>query len=267
MTLSLRELVRDRWRKQTLYSTAAYWDRKAEAYRGLARSNWPSNTYNRFVHERQMGLIDQLVGDVRDLSVADVGCGTGRAALHLARRGAKVTGIDFSPKALEVARADAGREGLDVHFELGNLLEQPRAELRGRFDWVLALGCLCLACQDQAALGRALGHLVGLLATGGRLLLLEPIHSSRLLRRILALNTQQWIEQCDSAGLQLVDRGGAMFVPVRLLLAFRDWPGPLTRAAFHAGERVLAWSPRLECLADYKWLLCQRAGAGRNTGS
>ena len=46
----------------------------------------------------------------------DVGAGTGRYALKLARRGFRVTAIDPNPAMLDVARNSAAREELDVQF-------------------------------------------------------------------------------------------------------------------------------------------------------
>src|SRR5262249_14181035 len=40
----------------------------------------------------------------------------GRHSLELARRGHRVTGVDFNPAVLEVGRAEAAAEGLDVEF-------------------------------------------------------------------------------------------------------------------------------------------------------
>jgi ubiquinone/menaquinone biosynthesis C-methylase UbiE len=45
-----------------------------------------------------------LIGDVRNQRVLDVGCGTGRYCELLTKRGAKVVGIDPSSKMLEYAR-------------------------------------------------------------------------------------------------------------------------------------------------------------------
>src|SRR4051794_19880109 len=56
--------------------------------------------------------VDQLVGDVRGLSVLDVGCGTGRHAIRLAAQGAAVHAIDFSPEMLARARNKAGAAGI-----------------------------------------------------------------------------------------------------------------------------------------------------------
>jgi SAM-dependent methyltransferase len=262
VSLGWRELWQDRRHKQGLYDSPAYWDKKATRYSGLARSNWPSNTYNRCLHDRQMELVDRLLGEVRGMRIADVGCGTGRAALHLARRGAKVTGFDFSEQALAVARADAAREGLELELFTHDVLGPPPPACREAFDAVLVLGCLTLACRHGGELDQALGHLLGLLAPGGRVLFVEPIHASRLLRRILPLGVSEWIQHAEALGLELVDRGGLLFVPARWALAFRDWPERLVGPVFRLGERVLAVSPYLAPLADYKWLLFRLREAG-----
>ena len=252
---TLRQLVADRFGKQGLYNTPVYWDMKAERYAGLARSNWPSNTYNEQLHARQMQLLDRLLGDVRGLAVAEVGCGTGRASIHLAQRGAHVHGFDFSEKALAVARADAAEVGLRVQFDVANVLSEPDSARRGTFDVVLSLGCLTLACSDAADFERALSHLVDLLRPGGRLLFVEPMHASRLLRRILRMSADEWTERCQARELQVLGRGGLLFVPARFVLAFRELPEMVVAPLFRAGERALALSPRLDRLADYKWLL------------
>ena len=49
-------------------------------------------------------LVWQAMGDVRGLTVLDLGCGTGRHAIRLAAAGAEVTGVDFSEKMLAEAR-------------------------------------------------------------------------------------------------------------------------------------------------------------------
>src|SRR4029450_11773588 len=56
----------------------------------------------------------RLLGDVRGLIVADIGCGTGRHALAMAEAGATVIGVDFSMGML--AKAKAKRRVGTVHF-------------------------------------------------------------------------------------------------------------------------------------------------------
>lgn len=56
-----------------------------------------------------------LIGTVKNQRVLDVGCGTGRYCELLAKRGAKVVGIDPSPKMLECAKR---KITADCKFEL-----------------------------------------------------------------------------------------------------------------------------------------------------
>jgi ubiquinone/menaquinone biosynthesis C-methylase UbiE len=56
--------------------------------------------------------VDLLLGDVTGLAVADIGCGTGRHALRIAGRGARVTAVDFSEQMLAKAKAKPGAEAI-----------------------------------------------------------------------------------------------------------------------------------------------------------
>jgi hypothetical protein len=87
---------------------------------------------------------------------------------------------------------------------------------------------------------------------------MEPIHSSRLLRRILVMAAPEWIARCERHGLRLIDRRRMGFVPVRLALAFRDFPDALVGPLFRAGERLLDAAASFDRLSDYKVLLFER---------
>ncbi len=65
--------------------------------------------------------VDPLLASFPFSRVLDVGCGTGRYALKLARRGASVTALDQSPEMLAIARRAAQREGLPIDFQLASL--------------------------------------------------------------------------------------------------------------------------------------------------
>lgn len=69
----------------------------------------------------------------------DAGCGTGRYALELARRGYKVTGLDASPTLISEATQRASGEKLDVSFSVGNILDLPREH---GYDAILCRGVL-----------------------------------------------------------------------------------------------------------------------------
>ena len=55
--------------------------------------------------------------------VLDLACGHGRHSLELARRGFRVTGVDYSPRSLELAREAAVAEGLEVEFVRADMRE------------------------------------------------------------------------------------------------------------------------------------------------
>lgn len=69
-------------------------------------------------------------------SIVDVGCGRGRHAIPLSRRGYRVTGVDISEKMLRMARERAARENVAVEWIREDMREFLRPET---FDACLSL--------------------------------------------------------------------------------------------------------------------------------
>ena len=74
----------------------------------------------------------------RDFKIADFGCGPGLYAASLAKRGASVTGIDFSQRSIDYVKEVAAREQLNINYVNQNYLE---FETEDRFDLVLMIMC------------------------------------------------------------------------------------------------------------------------------
>ncbi|MFA6108341.1 MAG: methyltransferase domain-containing protein [Candidatus Latescibacterota bacterium] len=93
----------------------------------------------RGVVHRRFALVFDLCGPVSGLSALDVGCGTGRYCVELARRGAQVTGLDFAPTMISLAGQAAAAAGVAdwCHFEQAEPLtwQAPRP-----FELCLAIG-------------------------------------------------------------------------------------------------------------------------------
>jgi SAM-dependent methyltransferase len=108
-------------------------------------------------------------------AVLEYGCGTGSLAFTLAEIGDRVTGIDISPVAIEMAAAEAGRMQLpDIHFEVmdAERLEFPDSSV----DLICGSAVLHHLDLDRA------GHEIRrVLKPGGRLVLFEPLGHNPLI--------------------------------------------------------------------------------------
>jgi SAM-dependent methyltransferase len=69
----------------------------------------------------------------------DLGCGTGTNSIYLAKCGWTVVGVDFSPKAIELARQKAREAEADVDLQVGDVTRLDY--LQGPFDLALDMGC------------------------------------------------------------------------------------------------------------------------------
>jgi SAM-dependent methyltransferase len=111
-----------------------------------------------------------LLGDVRGATGVHLQCHIGTDTVSLARLGARMTGLDFSPPAIEAARRLAGATAADATFVLAELDRAVDVLGPGRFDLVYTgIGALCwLPRIDEWA-----SVVAGLLAPGGRLFVRE----------------------------------------------------------------------------------------------
>jgi len=82
-----------------------------------------------------------------DSKIVDFGCGPGLYAARLAKRGAQVTGIDFSGRSILYAKDVAAREHLNISYVNQNYLKYETDE---RFDLVLMIFCdFCALSPSQ----------------------------------------------------------------------------------------------------------------------
>jgi hypothetical protein len=95
------------------------------------------------------------LGDIFGKRVLHLQCHIGRDTLCLARRGAVVTGLDFSPPAIDVARRLSMETGLKATFIQGTVDETPRLA-PGPFDLVFATWGTLLPGANFIALTRIL---------------------------------------------------------------------------------------------------------------
>lgn len=81
-------------------------------------------------------FIEEEIGHNRSLKIIDIGCGTGRHAIELAKRGYSVTGVDLSESQLKRAREKAKESGVTIGFQKHDARKLPFAE---EFDLAIML--------------------------------------------------------------------------------------------------------------------------------
>ena len=130
----------------------------------------------------------------------DVGCGSGRDAVHLAAHGWRVTAVDFADKALARARERAAEDGVEVQWVRGDVGELGRLGLEPGYTLLYDFGCIH-GLPDSARQGAAAG-LTELAAPGAMLLLLAFKAARRLVLprgmdtdQLLALLGNAWEPQ------------------------------------------------------------------------
>jgi SAM-dependent methyltransferase len=155
----------------------AYWEERArlfaasgEGLRAVCSYGMPA-FYNRFIDLTQRLALRRWLLPRPGQSVLDVGCGVGRWSRLLARRGARVTGVDLSPTMVEEGRRRALRDGLAdrCRLEVNDIAD---LNLKERFSLILGVTVL-QHVLDEVRLERAVRALAAHVEDGGRIALLE----------------------------------------------------------------------------------------------
>lgn len=94
-----------------------------------------------------ISLIEKYLPDVSGAEVLDIGCGTGRISRYFSERGAKVLGIDFSAKSIEIARLQSPKDNPCYRVQsIFDLCEQ------NAFDIAVSWGTIAIACNTRIEL-------------------------------------------------------------------------------------------------------------------
>jgi 2-polyprenyl-3-methyl-5-hydroxy-6-metoxy-1,4-benzoquinol methylase len=81
-------------------------------------------------------FIEKEINYYKQLKILDVGCGTGRHSIELAKRGYNLTGIDLSDSQLKRAKEKAADQNLKINFQKHDARALP---FMNEFDLVIML--------------------------------------------------------------------------------------------------------------------------------
>jgi SAM-dependent methyltransferase len=231
----------------------AFWDAEAKDYvaggeRAWARAEPTWGIWR--VPESELGV---LPPDLAGKDVIELGCGTAYVSAWLARRGARVVGIDTSAAQLETARRLQREHGLDFPLLRGNAERVPYPD--GSFDLAISEYGACLWADPE----RWVPEAARLLRPGGGLIFLvnSALHTlcapeqddvaatDRLLRPAFGMYRIEWpghpgVEFHLSHGdwLRLLRRSG---FEVEDLIEVRPPEGATTRYPYVTLEWARQW--------------------------
>jgi ubiquinone/menaquinone biosynthesis C-methylase UbiE len=121
-------------------SARAAWDHAADAYEAGQASG---RDYYR--HEFFGPVQVEMCGDVAGMRLLDVGCGSGYFSREMARRGARVVGVDISPRMIEHGRRHEAAAPLGIEYLAEDAADVARRFDHQSFDMVVS----CMALQDM----------------------------------------------------------------------------------------------------------------------
>jgi ubiquinone/menaquinone biosynthesis C-methylase UbiE len=110
-----------------------------------------------------------LIGDVKGLVVLDLACGEGYNTRFLVKRGATVTGVDFSERLIEYARIEEEHERLGIQYCVLDAVDLTRLA-DSYFDLVTCF----MALQDIENFGKAISEVSRVLKPSGRFVFSIP---------------------------------------------------------------------------------------------
>jgi ubiquinone/menaquinone biosynthesis C-methylase UbiE len=140
----------------------------------------------------------------------DIGCGTGTNVITLAQAGWQVTGVDFVPRAIRMARRKARKAGIEAELVVRDVTNLKG--IHGPFDLALDIGCFHSLGDQKAGY---LSELNRILAPGGHWLMYG------------------FIKPTDQTGPGLAE-ADLNLIPASMSLVWRQ-------DGFNRGEQPSAW--------------------------
>jgi SAM-dependent methyltransferase len=206
-----------------------HWNKLAADYVEPGRANWSSEPHWGTFHIPDSQV--HILPDVHGLDAIELGCGTAYLSAWLARRGARVVGIDGSEAQLATAHALQDEHGLHFPLLFGNAEEVPLPD--ASFDLAISEYGAAIWCDpyrwipEAARLLRPGGQLI-FLAHGTLLMLTMPdtdeegAADATLKRDYFGMHRFEWP---DSDG-------------VEFHLGYGDWIRLLRRSGFEVEDLI-----------------------------
>ncbi len=187
-----------------------HWDEGADRWVEAGEGSWAQSEPTWGIWGVPESELQMLPESMEGMTAVELGCGTGYVSAWMARRGARVTGIDLSEQQLNTARRLAAEHEVDVELLHGNAEATPFAD--GQFDFAISEYGAAIWCDPYVWIPEA--HRI--LKPGGRLVFLghHPLQAvcatpdgsttgDRLVNPYFDLHQQDWSQaEVDPGGVE-----------------------------------------------------------------
>ena len=107
---------------------------------GTAITKITNKLFRKSLYERMPISLEEC-GDIKNKTIIDIGCGSGRLCYILAKENAlKVTGVDYSQQMIDIAKDFVSKKGFQEKVELKCIDFFTKFETDNLFDISIALG-------------------------------------------------------------------------------------------------------------------------------
>jgi 2-polyprenyl-3-methyl-5-hydroxy-6-metoxy-1,4-benzoquinol methylase len=241
---NFKKLLHNRLNRKSIYCTPDYWNSKADEFDSSAVSMWVNTTLNYHYKNELYEIINKLNLQYKNLKVLDLGCGTGAYSRWFASQGARVKGLDFSEKSINIARRLSSE--YDIEYETASILDLQETD---KYDLVFVSGVISVASKSKDEVIKILTDLKPLVGHSGLIFFAEPFHKG-FLSRVLELNIKEFIDIMNSLEFNILLKESIHFWPIRLLLCYYPLPKFITTPLFYLGKFLIKL-PLLSKLCDY----------------
>jgi len=227
------------------YNSSLYWRSRAKEP-GQKSVLWQNENFNRIFREKQKEIILPYIKD--NLSILDIGCGTGYLAKMIVELNESVfvDGIDFE-EMIEEAKIR------NPHPRI-NYISSPAEEYfdeNKKYDLIISSACFSMI-RDVEKLKKAIRNVTLMSKKNTIILMIEPFHKWCFLARA-KFSSKDVIKLMKSLGFRLTYKSGVLFWPFRVIYCNSNLSYDILKPKFEKSERLLHFLGS-HLWADYKIL-------------
>ena len=142
-------------------------------FEGYAKKSNSGPSWDSLSNQYEADMLVRTINLPKGARLLELGCGTGRCALPLLRKGYAVTGVDISGNSLKVLKERAATQCLSTHLDIVESdLSKPLEH--SHFDAAYCVSTLHLLSENEAGILQIFKNMVSCVKEGGIITIVQP---------------------------------------------------------------------------------------------